>query len=97
MNADYRWPIARPQRGLGTWPLLLRTIHGAVFADAGQAWTRAFSIGDLKTSFGGEVSLDVVLGHSFPFTLTGGAAWGHDASRTVEDRVSVYVRVGRSF
>ena len=26
-NADYRWPIARPQRGIGTWPIFLHTIH----------------------------------------------------------------------
>ena len=25
VNADYRWPIARPQRGVGTWPLLFHT------------------------------------------------------------------------
>ena len=48
INADYRWPIARPQRGAGTWPLFLHTIHGAVFADAGHAWTEDFSIRDAK-------------------------------------------------
>jgi outer membrane protein assembly factor BamA len=40
MNADYRWPIARPQRGAGTWPVFVHTLHAAVFADAGHAWTR---------------------------------------------------------
>src|SRR5262249_12549716 len=50
VNADYRFPIARPQRGHGTWPLFVHTIHGAVFADAGHAWTRAFHSDDVKTS-----------------------------------------------
>src|SRR5437667_10336943 len=26
MNADYRWPIARPQRGVGTWPLPVHSL-----------------------------------------------------------------------
>jgi hypothetical protein len=39
-NAEYRFPIARPQRGIGTWPVFLHSIHAAVFADAGHAWTR---------------------------------------------------------
>ena len=33
VNLDYRFPIAWPQRGLGTWPLFLRTVHGAVFVE----------------------------------------------------------------
>ena len=58
MNADYRWPVARPQRGSGTWPLFLHTVHAAVFADAGHAWTRTFAAHDLKSSVGGELSLE---------------------------------------
>ena len=46
LNADYRLPIARPQRGIGTWPLFLHTIHAAVFADAGHAWTQTFRASD---------------------------------------------------
>ncbi|HXI30780.1 MAG TPA: hypothetical protein VNG89_20220, partial [Vicinamibacterales bacterium] len=40
LNAEYRWPLARPQRGVGTWPILLHTLHAAAFVDAGDAWTR---------------------------------------------------------
>src|SRR5262249_3498402 len=42
LNADYRFPIARPQRGAGTWPFLVHTFHGAGFVDAGYAWTNTF-------------------------------------------------------
>lgn len=97
VNADYRWPIARPQRGVGTWPLLLHTVHAAVFADAGHAWTRSFLADAIKVSAGGELSADVVAGYFMPFTATIGAAWGHDGSGLVRDRATVYFRVGRAF
>jgi hypothetical protein len=97
VNADYRWPIARPQRGTGTWPMMLHTIHAAVFADAGHAWTDRFRASAVKTSFGAELSADVVAGYFFRFTSTVGAAWGHDGSGTVRDRTTVYARIGRAF
>ncbi len=96
-NADYRWPIARPQRGLGTWPLFLHTIDAAVFADAGHAWTRTFRTRDLKTSAGAELSVDFVAGYSVPFTATVGAAWGRDGSHTVRNRATAYYRLGHAF
>ena len=97
LNMDYRFPIARPQRGLGTWPAFLHTLHGAAFLDAGHAWTRTFSMGDAKTSVGGELSADVVAGYSFRFTAAAGVAWGHDGSGTVPDHTTIYLRVGRAF
>jgi hypothetical protein len=96
LNADYRWPIVRPQRGPGAWPLFLHTMHAAVFADAGHAWTGRFDFRDLKTSAGAELSANVVAGYSFPFTATVGAAWGRDG-RTRDTGTMVYVRVGRAF
>jgi hypothetical protein len=97
LNADYRWPIARPQRGIGTWPIFLHTLHAAVFADAGHAWTRTFRASAVKTSTGGELSADIVAGYFFRFTLAGGAAWGHDGSGLVRDGAVAYLRVGKAF
>ena len=96
-NAEYRWPIARPQRGLGTWPLFLHTVHAAVFADAGHAWTRTFQPGAIKSSAGAQLSANVVAGFFAPFTATVGSAWGHDGSGAVSDRVTAYFRVGKAF
>ena len=96
-NAEYRWPIARPQRGHGTWPLFLHTLHAAVFADAGDAWTRTFERRAIKSSAGAEISANLVAGFFAPFTATVGAAWGHDGSAPSADRVTVYARVGRAF
>ncbi len=97
MNVDYRFPLARPQRGAGTIPLFLRTIYGAAFADAGNAWTDRFKADAIKVSVGGEFSTDLVFGFFFPITATVGAAWGHDGSGTAPDRTTVYFRVGRAF
>jgi hypothetical protein len=97
LNADYRFPIARPQRGHGTWPFFIHTMHGAVFADAGHAWTREFQSDAVKTSFGAEISARIVAGYFFPLTITGGAAWGHDGSHTVADGTTIYGRVGYAF
>jgi hypothetical protein len=68
-----------------------------VFADAGEAWTRGFRAGALKTSAGGELSADIVAGYFAPLTLTLGAAWGHDRSGAFADRATMYFRVGKAF
>jgi Tol biopolymer transport system component len=96
-NAEYRMPFARPQRGHGTWPLFLHTVHAAVFADAGYIWTSAFDRHDIKSSAGAQLSADLVAGFYAPFTVSVGAAWGHDGSGRVGDRVTAYFRVGKGF
>ena len=97
MNADYRFPIARPQRGAGTWPLFVHTLHAAIVADAGHAWTTGFRASAIKTSLGAELSSDIIAGYYFPFTLTAGAAWGHDGSGSVAGGATFYARIGRAF
>jgi outer membrane protein assembly factor BamA len=96
LNAEYRWPFARPERGFRTWPVFLHTAHAAVFGDAGHAWSNEFRLADVKTSLGLELSADVVLGYSFRLTVTAGAAWGHDAQRR-SDHATAYLRIGRAF
>jgi len=97
MNADYRWPIARPQRGAGTWPVFMHTLHAAVFADAGHAWTRTFAAHDLKVAAGAELSFDLIAAYTVPFTVTTGIEWGRDGSHTVSSGATAYVRIGRAF
>jgi hypothetical protein len=96
LNADYRWPLAAPQRGFRTWPVFLHTVHAAVFNDIGHAWSGAFDLDDLKTAFGAEVSADVVAGYSLRLTVTAGAAWGRDGA-TRENARAAYLRIGRAF
>jgi hypothetical protein len=97
VNLEYRLPLARPQRGVGAWPLLLHTVHAAAFADAGHAWTRDFDIRAVKTSFGAELSANIVAGFYYPFTLSAGVAQRHDGAGTIPDGAAAYFRVGKSF
>jgi hypothetical protein len=96
VNLDYRFPIRTVERGAGTVPIFVRTIHGAVFVDAGAAWTGGVRAQDRRTSAGGELSLDTVLGFTVPVTLTGGVAWRNDRSSGRQDVVA-FGRVGRAF
>lgn len=93
-NLDYRFPLARIQHGAGTLPVFLRTIHGAIFADVGNAWDTDFRATDLRRSFGTELSFDIIAGYALPFTLTTGAAWRDDAGHS--DLVG-FARIGRAF
>lgn len=75
-NVEYRFPIAKPDRGLSTLPLYLRRIDGNVFVDYGGAFdqlnTSAISLfsnrsiinsPDLHTSAGLEVWIGMTLGY----------------------------------
>ena len=69
-------------------------MHGAVFADAGHAWTREFQSDAVKTSFGAEISARIVAGYFFPVDDHRSAPqWGHDGSHTVADGTTIYGRV----
>lgn len=97
MNVDYRLPLARIERGLGTWPFFVRQLHGSVFVDAGHTWSDRFRARDVKTSIGAEAAADVVMGFALPFTFAAGIARGHDGTGRVTDTTTAYVRVGRAF
>lgn len=78
-SGEYRFPIARINRGLGTWPVFLNTIHGTVFTDYGDSWARDGKDGrdffeDFFWSVGAELKADVVLGYGLPLTLRTGYA-----------------------
>jgi hypothetical protein len=96
VNLDYRVPLLRIDRGAGTIPLFVRSIHGAVFADAGHAWRGAPRWRDVSASFGAEQSADTIVGFALPVTMTGGVALRRDGA--VRDRdVVVFGRIGRAF
>lgn len=97
VNADYRLPLLRIERGHGTWPLFVRQLHGAVFADVGHTWRDELRWRDVKTSYGVELAADVVAGYSLPFTVVAGVARGHDGAGRLRDRTTYFLRVGRAF
>jgi hypothetical protein len=95
-NADFRFPLLRIDRGAGTIPLFVRSIHAAVFIDAGSAWEDQARWSDLRLSFGAEASIDAVVGFSLPVTLTAGGAWRRDGS-TGDRGFVAFTRIGRAF
>jgi Tol biopolymer transport system component len=96
LNADYRFPLAWIERGLGTWPVFLRSLHGAVFADGGAAWSRRLTTRRTRSSVGVELSADLVIGHGLPLTVVSGVAWRHDTSGAARG-AAFFARAGRAF
>jgi len=96
LNADYRIPIVWIERGVGTWPVLLRSLHAAVFADAGAAWNERLTHERRRASAGVELSGDVVVGYFAPVTFASGLAWRHDPTGVNRGAV-LFARVGRAF
>ena len=97
VNVEARVPVWPVQRGWGTWPLFVRTIHAAAFVDVGHAWTGRARWSDRKTGYGIEMSADVVAGYGLPLTWTVGLGWGRDGADIVPPTRAFYFRVGRSF
>ena len=62
-SLEYRFPITDIELGLSSTPVFLRRVHGAVFAEAGNAWDNAFRSKEFKRSAGAEVRLDTDLAY----------------------------------
>ncbi|MGH9371414.1 MAG: hypothetical protein ACRD15_07780, partial [Vicinamibacterales bacterium] len=95
-NVDYRAPLMRIDRGVGTIPLFFRSIHGALFVDAAHAWIDRARWADVRLSIGAEVSADTVVGFALPLTFTAGGAWRRDGDRGARGFVA-FGRIGRAF
>jgi len=94
-NVEYRFPLAIVERGHGTWPLLVRTVHAAVFGDVGQVRGEEHASAVWTRAFGGELSADAVAGYSLPFAVTAGVSWSDNGRAT--RGTTVYARLGRAF
>jgi outer membrane protein assembly factor BamA len=92
-NVEYRLPLGHPQRGYRSFPLFLRHLHTAVFADAAHAWSGPFRLSEVKTGVGVALGADVSLGHGLPITGTVGIARG----LADQGETRGYIRVGLSF
>ncbi len=92
-NAEYRVPLAHPQRGLRSYPLFLRHLHASAFFDAANTWNGAFRWSDVKKSAGGALGADWILFHRLPLTTLLGVGHGFDAGGETQ----VYFRTGLSF
>jgi hypothetical protein len=77
-SLEYRFPLRSIESGLNTGPFFLRRLHGAVFAEAGNAWDDALRLKEFKSSVGAEGRLDLFFSYFVPITLRVGVAKGLD-------------------
>lgn len=87
---EYRFPLARIERGPDQSPFFFHRIHGAVVADGTyfdgyafdptgpQAFLRSFNFGTGFWSIGLEARFDFKIGYHFPIGLMGGVYWPLD-------------------
>jgi Tol biopolymer transport system component len=77
-SLEYRFPVRNIESGFGTVPVFLRRLHGALFAEAGNAWDGSFRSSDFKRAIGGELRLDTTLAYYLPITFRFVVAKGLD-------------------
>ncbi len=81
-SVEYRAPIYRIDRGIGTFPITFRVLHFAAFADVGRTFDKVnasvFRNGffdEFAVGVGAEVRADIILSYNFPLTLRLGYAY----------------------
>ena len=89
-TVEYRFPIKNIEWGVGNTPFFFKRVHGAVFAEAGNAWDAAFNRKDLKRSVGAEASLDMTLSYFLPITVRLGLYKALDDKRDKMAIVSIW-------
>ncbi|MBT3223868.1 MAG: BamA/TamA family outer membrane protein, partial [Proteobacteria bacterium] len=99
---EYRFPIYRIERGVGTIPAFARVLSGAVFVDAGNAFGDVRSIGDAfdgsLVGVGAELRLTAVLGWASSFQGRAGYAVGlTEGGYGPTELDTLYFQVGGSF
>jgi len=102
LSAEYRFPIALINWGLGAWPLHLDQMIGSVFFDAGNAWgpdvwptgfQNPLSIRTPLTSAGAEVTTEILTFFDVATRLRAGIAFPFLGGADPE----LYLRVGLPF
>ena len=69
-SLEYRFPIKNIELGISSTPFFFRRLHGAVFAEAGNAWDDQYRSEDIKSSIGAEVRMDMDIAYQLlPITL----------------------------
>jgi len=93
VSAEYRFPIARIERGFMSPPIGIHQFFGQVFVDSGRVGNDVSS-SKTYTGVGAELGGDLVLFYNLPVRMQLGYAKGLDD--TLGDS-QVYFRLGSSF
>lgn len=101
-SAEYRFPIVRIDRGVGTVPFFARYLAGAVFVDAGNAFnqleTWQDAVEDPLVGVGAELKGTAIVGWSSGLTMRLGYAYAlTDGGYPAADLRNVYLQFGTSF
>ena len=101
---EYRAPLFRVDRGLGTAPIALSVLHAAVFVDAGRTFD---TFGDLtrdlntwSVSAGAEIRANVLLAFVVPLTIRAGLGWPFILSDALDqdlDTQPFFFQLGSAF
>ncbi|MDO8643357.1 MAG: hypothetical protein Q7S00_00105 [bacterium] len=82
LSSEYRMPLFRVQRGLGTAPFFMNSAHFALFADYGDAWQASQKNGGVTDFFddfflgtGAELRGDFVIAYHLP--MSGRLGYGY--------------------
>lgn len=89
-SAEYRFPVRNIEMGAGNTPFFFKRLHGAVFAEAGNAWDDVFQRKDMKRSVGAEARLDMTLAYLLPATVRLGLFKALDDRRDKTMIVSIW-------
>lgn len=93
VEAEWRFPLLRLERGFMAPPLGLTQLSGTVFYNAGTAWSESFESDDVRQGAGVELNAELLLGYQLGVNLRLGFAHGADAGG--EDQV--YLKLGQTF
>ncbi|MCG6969524.1 MAG: hypothetical protein LJE85_07135 [Gammaproteobacteria bacterium] len=94
VELEWRFPIARIERGYMAPPVGLNNIHGKVFYDIGDAWQDDFESSNLLQGAGMELNTEIIIGYFLLLDLRMGFAHGFDSA--LGDN-QAYVSVGGTF
>jgi outer membrane protein assembly factor BamA len=96
-SLEYRFPLLEVGRGGVSAPFFLRRFHGALFVDAGEAWTdEAVRASDLHAGVGAEIRFDLFFSYGYPLTVRLGIAAGLDDAGGVYPTLGVSLPLGLS-
>lgn len=76
LQLEYRFPIARINRGIDLLPLYANRLWGTVFIDVGDAFRGELDLGRFRIGVGGQLHLDFTIFYVLPFSLRVGYARG---------------------
>ncbi len=75
-SVEWRFPLARVERGVMAPPLALHQLSGAVFVESGDAWYSGRHPDEPVTGAGAEINAETFVFYDLPFHLRLGYAYG---------------------